>query len=224
MRGLAVLILCLSRSSSAFVHDSRSSILCTARGVHTESCGMQYDVEVAAGARSSTTALLLRGGSTPADKKASLTNVRGGSKQQQQSQVQTQAQAPVFDQQAYRKALLRTALVVLSAIAFGFGTMAVKGRQSGLEFFAGYVVEQSLSIDNLFVFIMLFEYFKVPPAYQGRVLTWGIIGAISMRAVMILVGVAAIQRFRSVILVFAGILLVSSVKLLTEKAVRTTLD
>jgi predicted tellurium resistance membrane protein TerC len=68
-------------------------------------------------------------------------------------------------------------------------------------------------------FIMLFEYFKVPPAYQGRVLTWGIIGAISMRAIMILVGVAAIQKFRSVILVFAAILLASSIKLLVEKEV-----
>ncbi|KAG5188512.1 integral membrane protein TerC family-domain-containing protein [Tribonema minus] len=104
-----------------------------------------------------------------------------------------------------------------SAVAFGLGTMAVKGRQSGLEFFAGYLVEQSLSVDNLFVFIMLFEYFKVPAAYQGRVLTWGIIGAVSMRAVMIVVGVAAIQRFRGVILAFAAILLASSVKLLTEK-------
>jgi tellurite resistance protein TerC len=66
---------------------------------------------------------------------------------------------------------------------------------------------------------LLFEYFKVPPAYQGRVLTWGIIGAISMRAIMILVGVAAIQKFRSVILVFAAILLASSVKLLVEKEV-----
>lgn len=119
--------------------------------------------------------------------------------------------------EVYRKAVLRTCIVVLSAIAFGLGTMVVKGRQSGLEFFAGYLVEQSLSVDNLFVFIMLFDYFKVPTEYQARVLNWGIIGAISMRAVMIVVGVAAIQRFRTVILVFAGILLVSSVKLLTEK-------
>jgi len=118
---------------------------------------------------------------------------------------------------SYKKALLRTILVVLSAVAFGLGTMVMKGKQSGLEFFAGYLVEQSLSVDNLFVFIMLFEYFKVPPAYQGRVLTWGIIGAVSMRAVMIVVGVAAIQKFRGVILAFAAILLVSSIKLLTEK-------
>ncbi|CAM9205314.1 unnamed protein product [Chrysoparadoxa australica] len=94
--------------------------------------------------------------------------------------------------------------------------MAIKGKQSGMEFFAGYLVEQSLSVDNLFVFIMLFEYFKVPSHLQGRVLTWGIIGAVSMRAVMIVVGVAAIQRFRWVILLFSGILVVSCIKLLTE--------
>jgi tellurite resistance protein TerC len=116
----------------------------------------------------------------------------------------------------YSKALLRTALLLCSAVAFGVGTGVVKGRQSAMEFFAGYLVEQSLSVDNLFVFIMLFEYFKVPPEFQSRVLTWGIIGAISMRAVMVVVGVAAIQRFRWVVLLFSGILLASCVKLLTE--------
>eukprot|EP00752_Nemacystus_decipiens_P011967 g10608.t1 len=119
---------------------------------------------------------------------------------------------------AYRTALLRTALLVCSAGAFGLGTWVVKGKTSALEFFAGYIVEQSLSVDNLFIFIMLFDYFKVPSRFQSRVLNWGIIGAVSMRAIMIVVGVAAIQRFRSVMLVFAGILVVSSVKLLMEGA------
>ena len=63
-----------------------------------------------------------------------------------------------------------------------------------MEFFAGYLIEESLSVDNIFVFIMLFEYFKVPLEYQSRALTWGIIGAVAMRGVMIFVGVAAIQR------------------------------
>ncbi|CAB1102233.1 unnamed protein product [Ectocarpus sp. CCAP 1310/34] len=118
--------------------------------------------------------------------------------------------------QAYRTALLRTALLVCSAGAFGMGTWVVKGKTSALEFFAGYIVEQSLSVDNLFIFIMLFDYFKVPAEFQSRVLNWGIIGAVSMRAIMIVVGVAAIQRFRGVMLVFAGILVVSSLKLLME--------
>lgn len=95
--------------------------------------------------------------------------------------------------------------------------MATRGVTSGYEFFAGYLIEQSLSIDNLFVFIMLFEYFKVPTELQNRVLSWGISGAIILRGLMIGVGVAALQKFKSVILVFAFILMASSVNLLMEK-------
>mmetsp|Transcript_17859 Transcript_17859/g.28152 ORF Transcript_17859/g.28152 Transcript_17859/m.28152 type:complete len:395 (+) Transcript_17859:129-1313(+) len=116
----------------------------------------------------------------------------------------------------YKAAVIKTVLVVLAAIAFGAGTWAVKGRQASLEFFAGYLVEQSLSVDNLFVFIMLFDYFKVPMQFQSRVLTWGIIGAMSMRLVMIVLGVAAIQKFRSVTLLFAGILIFSGYKMINE--------
>lgn len=111
-----------------------------------------------------------------------------------------------------------TVLNVCAAVAFGLAVMYFKGRQAGFEFFAGYLVEQSLSVDNLFVFLMLFNYFQVPLASQGRVLTWGILGAVAMRGVMILAGVAAVQRFRGVILVFAAILLVSAVKLFFEGA------
>lgn len=95
--------------------------------------------------------------------------------------------------------------------------MATRGINSGYEFFAGYLIEQSLSIDNLFVFIMLFEYFKIPNELQNRVLSWGISGAIVLRGLMIGVGVAALQKFKSVILVFAVILLASSANLLMEK-------
>jgi len=115
-----------------------------------------------------------------------------------------------------RGAVRNTVLTVLAATCFGVGVGATKGRQSAMEFFAGYLVEQSLSVDNLFVFILLFEYFKVPPALQGRALKWGILGAIAMRGVMIGVGVELVQRFRSVTLVFAGILLASAAKLLAE--------
>ncbi len=95
--------------------------------------------------------------------------------------------------------------------------MATRGVTSGYEFFAGYLIEQSLSIDNLFVFIMLFEYFRVPTELQNRVLSWGITGAIVLRGLMIGVGVAALQKFKSVILVFAFILMASSANLLLEK-------
>lgn len=100
---------------------------------------------------------------------------------------------------------------------FGVTLVATRGVTAGYEFFAGYLIEQSLSIDNLFVFIMLFEYFKVPTELQNRVLSWGISGAIVLRGLMIGVGVAALQKFKSVILVFAFILIASSVTLLLEK-------
>ena len=121
------------------------------------------------------------------------------------------------DDAEYKKALTKTALTVAAAALFGIGVMATKGVSSGYEFFAGYLIEQSLSIDNLFVFIMLFEYFKIPMELQNRVLSWGIGGAIILRGLMIGVGVAALQQFRSVILVFAAILIASSVNLLFEK-------
>jgi TerC family integral membrane protein len=94
--------------------------------------------------------------------------------------------------------------------------MAFKGPNTAYEFFASYLVEQSLSIDNLFVFIMLFEYFNIPSHLQKRVLSWGITGAIVLRGIMIGVGVAAIQRFKSVILLFSGILIASSINLFME--------
>lgn len=115
------------------------------------------------------------------------------------------------------KSVVKTLLTVSAATAFGAGLGVVKGSTASIEFFAGYLVEQSLSVDNLFVFILLFEYFQVPPELQNRALTWGIIGAVAMRGVMISVGVAAVRRFRSVTLIFAAILLASSVKLLTEE-------
>jgi len=116
----------------------------------------------------------------------------------------------------YKQALVKTLITLCCAVLFGIGVMATKGVASGYEFFAGYLIEQSLSIDNLFVFIMLFEYFKIPTTLQNRVLSWGISGAIILRGLMIGVGVAALQKFKSVILVFAVILIASSVNLLLE--------
>ena len=117
----------------------------------------------------------------------------------------------------YKRAMFKTMLTVASAGLFGIGIIATKGLSSGLEFFSGYLIEQSLSVDNLFVFIMLFDYFKIPMELQNRVLSWGIGGAVVLRGLMIGVGVAALQKFRSVILVFAGILVASSINLLLDK-------
>ena len=118
--------------------------------------------------------------------------------------------------ETYSSAVKKTVLAVGAAIAFGCGVWFYRGKESALEFFAGYLIEESLSIDNIFVFIMLFDYFKVPTNFQPRALTWGIIGALVMRGGMILLGVKAIQRFQWVTLGFAGILIASSVKILME--------
>lgn len=100
--------------------------------------------------------------------------------------------------------------------AFGAAIGVSQGADKASEYFAGYLLEQSLSVDNLFVFVLLFEYFQVPPARQTRVLNYGIYGALVMRAVMVLLGVELIENFKPVLLVFAGILIFSSYKLLSE--------
>mmetsp|Transcript_984 Transcript_984/g.2270 ORF Transcript_984/g.2270 Transcript_984/m.2270 type:complete len:399 (-) Transcript_984:57-1253(-) len=110
----------------------------------------------------------------------------------------------------YQTAIRRTLYWVAAAIGYGFLLIFVAGPEVSGEFYAGYLLEQSLSIDNLLVFLLLFEYFKVPLEYQNRVLTWGIIGSIVMRATMIGVGSVALQEIREVLLVFAAILIYSS--------------
>lgn len=116
------------------------------------------------------------------------------------------------DSVLYKTAIRRTIYWVGAAIAYGFLLIYVAGPETSGEFYAGYLLEQSLSIDNLLVFLLLFEYFKVPLAYQNRVLNWGIIGSIVMRATMIGVGAVALREFREVLLVFAAVLLFSSYK------------
>jgi len=118
----------------------------------------------------------------------------------------------------YQEAIGRTILWVCLAAIFGAGLAVLVSPEISEEFFAGYLVEQSLSVDNLFVFLLLFEYFRVPLASQDRVLNWGIYGAIVMRAIMIGVGAAALERFHAILLVFAAILIYSSAKTLIPHA------
>jgi tellurite resistance protein TerC len=90
-------------------------------------------------------------------------------------------------------------------------------HQKALEFLTGYLVEESLSIDNLFVFALVFSFFKVPDSYRHKVLFWGILGAIVMRAIMIIFGVALIDRFSWIIYVFGAILVFSGIKMFFSK-------
>ncbi len=91
------------------------------------------------------------------------------------------------------------------------------GKTKALEFLTGYLIEESLSVDNLFVFIMIFGFFKIEPKYQHRILFWGIIGAIVMRAVFIFAGVALIERFAWVMYIFGAFLVYTGVHMLFEK-------
>lgn len=116
----------------------------------------------------------------------------------------------------YSTALRNTFICMGATVIFGLGVLYTSGYDTSEQFFAGYLVEQSLSIDNLFVFLLLFDYFQVPIENQNKVLSYGIYGAVVMRAIMIGLGALALENFREILLVFAGILVYSSVSVLAE--------
>jgi TerC family integral membrane protein len=101
-------------------------------------------------------------------------------------------------------------------LSLGFGSFVWFrfGGEPGLEFFAGYLLEKSLSVDNLFVFVLLFRSFAIPARYQHRVLFWGVLGAIVLRGTLILAGVALVHRFHWIIAVFGAILVYTAWKIL----------
>jgi tellurite resistance protein TerC len=115
-----------------------------------------------------------------------------------------------------RQATLWSAFWVALSLMFGIAVFLVFGQQKGLEFFAGYVVEYALSVDNLFVFILLFSYFGVPPKLHHRVLFWGILGALIMRLTFILVGTQLLQRFEWIIYIFGAFLVYTGFKTLRQ--------
>ncbi|EPS67231.1 hypothetical protein M569_07543, partial [Genlisea aurea] len=118
----------------------------------------------------------------------------------------------------FASSLRTVALCVFSAVLFGVGVGIKDGVGKSSEFFAGYLLEQSLSVDNLFVFVLIFKYFKVPRAYQqNSVLSYGIVGAIVFRLSLILLGTATIQKFEAVNILLAVILLYTSFKLFTAE-------
>ena len=102
--------------------------------------------------------------------------------------------------------------MVFSAIVYFW-----KGSDKAIEFITGYVIELSLSVDNLFIFILVFSYFQVPQQYQHKVLFWGILGALVMRVIFIFAGVALITKFHWIIYVFGAIIIISGIKMLFQK-------
>lgn len=112
-----------------------------------------------------------------------------------------------------REALAWTALWIALAAVFAAIVFFWQGRQVALEFVTGYVLEVSLSTDNLFIFLLIFRYFSVPEQYQRRVLFWGIIGALLMRGVFILAGVGLIHRFHWILYLLGALLIYSGIRL-----------
>jgi tellurite resistance protein TerC len=111
----------------------------------------------------------------------------------------------------------RSLLWVVVSLAFNAVVWRVKGPHHGLDFLTGYLIEYSLSMDNIFVFVLIFTHFRVPPRAQHRVLVWGIIGALIMRGTMILFGIALVQRFHFVLYIFGLFLLITAARMLFSK-------
>jgi tellurite resistance protein TerC len=113
----------------------------------------------------------------------------------------------------FREALAWSVAWIVMACAFAVVIFFWHGRVPALEFVTGYVIELSLSVDNLFVFLLIFRFFQVPPIHQHKVLFWGILGALVMRAIFIVAGVGLIQKFHWIIYVFGAFLVYSGIKL-----------
>jgi tellurite resistance protein TerC len=115
-----------------------------------------------------------------------------------------------------REALCWSVFWIILSLSFGFWIYRCFGKQYGLEFYAGYLIEYALSVDNVFVFILIFSYFAVPPKLHHRVLFWGILGALLMRAAFIVAGAALISAFHWVIYLFGFFLVFTGAKILWQ--------
>jgi TerC family integral membrane protein len=123
-----------------------------------------------------------------------------------------------------REALSWSLGLVGFALAFGLFVLAREGGRAALEYYTGYLVELSLSVDNLFVFILIFSYFNVPAEAQAKVLKWGILGAIAMRLGMIALGAFLFQRYEWITWVFGGILILTGIRMWIQSEERIELE
>jgi tellurite resistance protein TerC len=126
----------------------------------------------------------------------------------------------VFHRKAHavsiKEASIWSAVWILLALIFNTGIYFVWGQEKALEFLTGYVIEKSLSVDNLFVFLMIFQYFATPAIYQHRILFWGIVGALVMRAIFIATGAALLENFHWMIYVFGAFLIITGIRMLLQ--------
>ena len=113
-----------------------------------------------------------------------------------------------------RNAIIATIMWTAAALALGVYLLVTLGHPAATQFLAGYAIEESLSIDNLFVFLLLFRLFGIPETFQPRVLFWGVLGAILLRGLFISAGIGLLERFHWVSYIFALILLAASIRLL----------
>ena len=122
----------------------------------------------------------------------------------------------VFHKEAHevraREAAAWSVVWIVLALVFGAGVYRFMGREAGLEYFTGYLIEKALSVDNIFVFVLIFSSFRVPSRYQHRVLFWGILGALLMRGAMIGAGAYLIQQFHWIIYIFGAFLVFTGIR------------
>lgn len=127
----------------------------------------------------------------------------------------------VFHRRAHtvtmREATVWSVIWIALSLVFNLVIYATWGARPALEFLTGYLIEKSLSIDNIFVFVLIFSYFRVPSEYQHRVLFWGVLGALVMRAALIFVGATLLARFHWIIYVFGGFLVVTGIRMALQR-------
>jgi tellurite resistance protein TerC len=116
-----------------------------------------------------------------------------------------------------RAAAQRSAIWIVLSLLFNLLVWKLRGPDTALDFLTGYLIEYSLSVDNIFVFVLIFRYFRVPPIAQHRVLVWGIVGALVMRGIMIGLGVALVARFHFVLYLFGIFLVITAVRMFFAK-------
>jgi len=123
----------------------------------------------------------------------------------------------VFHKKAHevrlKEALIWSGVWIGLALLFNLGIYFSAGKEQALEFLTGYLIEKSLSVDNIFVFLMIFSYFRIPAIHQHKILFWGILGALVMRAIFIFAGIVLIEKFHWIIYVFGGFLILTGLKM-----------
>ena len=118
---------------------------------------------------------------------------------------------------SFKEALIWSTIWTVLALVFNVWIYYWGGKQAGLTFLTGYLIERSLSLDNIFVFYLIFTYFAVPNTYQHKVLFWGILGALVMRAIFIAVGITLIEKFHWIIYIFGLFLIITGIKMAVSK-------